>query len=601
MNRLFLPLLTCSLLAACGGGVVPGPGTGSGGTGGMGGGTGTTTRYSVSGDVLLPDAGVRVGSQEVGSQGVGAQGLDRQQTQPDWSLPHVPGEVLIVGGAARAALGTLGLNSLDLNSFDLNSLGVQPTDAQGPAEVQGLVRVQTPAGESDQAFAARLAQSLEAGSSAAGQIGAQGLSSQGGTLVQPNYIYSALSVPNDPGYPTSSNAGIVIGGTPYDQDYLTRISALGGWDAVQAAGKPVVGAVTAVLDTGVDRSHPELQGRLLPGYDFANNDGDPSEVLGGDVGHGTSSAGLIGATGNNGAGLAGLTWSGQNLLPVRVFDDSGGATTLNLSRAIDYAAAQKARVVNMSLGLKGIGSDPALARSLQAAANAGLVLVAAAGNTAGDGLYYPASDPNVLAVGALGRTDDLACYSARPKSGQKALDLVAPGGNATGSNCAADSPYGILTLAPVGQNSSAAGPVQGGYTLRIGTSEAAPLVSGAASLMVGARSDLRAAQVKAALTGSTRAVAGGKLLDVGAALRAALALPQNSARSYTLTVSAGSVSKSFSGTLAANSSNVPYSLSGVPAGQTTLKATLKVGTQTYTGTLSVNLNSNRSVQTIQSR
>ncbi len=598
MNRLLLPLLTCSLLAACGG--VPVPGTGSGGTGGAGGtggGTGTTTSYSVSGDVLLPDAGVVLNSQEIG-----AQGLDSQQAQPDWSLPHVPGEVLIVGGANQAALGTLGLNSPDLNGFGVQPTGAQGlVEAQGLAEAQGLVRVQTPAGESDQAFAARLTEAQEAGPSGAGQIGAQGLQ-PGGVLVQPNYIYSALSVPNDPGYSFDSGSlGVVIGGTPYDQDYLPRIHALAGWDAVQKAGKPVVGAVTAVLDTGIDRSHPEFQGRLLPGYDFANNDSDPSEVLGGDVGHGTSSAGLIGATGNNGAGLAGLTWSGQNLLPVRVFDDSGGATTLNLSRAIDYAAAQKARVVNMSLGLKGIGSDPALARSLQAAANAGLVLVAAAGNTAGDGLYYPASDPNVLAVGALGKTDDLACYSARPKSGQKALDLVAPGGNATGSNCAPDSPFGILTLAPVSQGSSSAGPVQGGYTLRIGTSEAAPLVSGAASLMVGARPDLRAAQVKAALTGNAKAVPGGRLLDVGAALGAALALPQNSARSYALTVSAGSVSKSFTGTLAANSSSVPYSLSGLPAGQTTLNATLKVGSLTYSGTLGVNVTSNRSVQTIQSR
>ena len=577
MNRLFLPLLTCSLLVACGGTTIPVTG------GGTGGGPGTTTGYSVSGDVLLPDAGVVISSQSIGSQDVASRQA-QAGAQADWSLPHVPGEVLIVGGAAQTALKTLGLDSLS----------VQPTD------VQGIVRVQTPAGEGDQAFAARLAQSLGDQALGAGQIGAQGLQSSG-VLVQPNYIYSALSVPNDPGYPTSSNAGIVIGGTAYDQDYLTRIDALGGWDAVQAAGKPVAGAVTAVLDTGIDRTHPEFQGRLLPGYDFANNDGDPSEVLGGDVGHGTSSAGLIGATGNNGAGLAGLTWSGQNLLPVRVFDDSGGATTLNLSRAIDYAAAQKARVVNMSLGLKGIGTDPALARSLQAAANAGLVLIAAAGNTAGDGLYYPASDPNVLAVGALGKTDDLACYSARPSSGQKALDLVAPGGNATGSNCAADSPFGILTLAPVGQSSSNAGPVKDGYTLRIGTSEAAPLVSGAASLIVGARSDLRAAQVKTALTGSTKAVAGGKLLNVGAAVRAALSLPQNSARSYTLTVSAGSVSKSFTGTLAANSSNVPYSLSGVPAGQTTLNATLKVGNQTYSGTMNVNVTSNRSVQTIQSR
>ena len=579
MNRLLLPLLSCSLLVACGGTAIPYTGTGTGG------GTGTTTGYTVSGDVLLPDAGVAVGSQGPDAQGLTARQAQPGWNMPDWSLPHVPGEVLVVGRAASAVIGTLGLGGPD----------GQPTDSEG------IVRVQTPAGESDQAFAARLAQSLSVAPLNSGQIGAQGLQ-QGAVLVQPNYIYSALSVPNDPGYSfDTGSAGIVISGTSYDQDYLTRIKALGGWDAVQAAGKPVVGAVTAVIDTGIDGSHPEFQGRLLPGYDFANNDADPSEVLGGDVGHGTSSAGLIGAAGNNGVGLTGLTWSGQNLLPVRVFDDSGGATTLNLSRAIDYAAAQKARVVNMSLGLKGAGTDPALARSIQAAANAGLVLVAAAGNTAGDGLYYPASDPNVLAVGALGKTDDLTCYSARPSSGQKALDLVAPGGNATGSNCAPDSPFGILTLAPVGQSSSSAGPVERGYALRIGTSEAAPLVSGAASLIVGARSDLRAAQVKAALTGSARTVAGGKLLDVGAAVRAALSLPQNSARSYTLTVSAGGVSRSFSGTLAANSSSAPYSLSGVPAGQTTLKATFKVGSQTYTGTLGINVNSSRSVQTVQSR
>ena len=309
MNRLLLPLLTCSLLAACGGAVVPGPGTGSGGTDG---GTGTTTGYTVSGDVLLPDAGVAVGSQGTDAQGLTAPQAQPGWSMPDWSLPHVPGEVLIVGGAASAIMGTL----------SLDGHGVQPTDAEG------VVRVQTPAGESDQAFAARLPQSLSAGSPDAGQIGAQGLQ-QGAVLVQPNYIYSALSVPNDPGYPTVGNAGIVIAGTAYDQDYLTRIKALGGWDAVQAAGKPVAGAVTAVLDTGIDRNHPEFQGRLLPGYDFANNDADPSEVLSGDVGHGTSSAGLIGAAGNNGVGLTGLTWSGQNLLPVRVFDDSGGATTLD--------------------------------------------------------------------------------------------------------------------------------------------------------------------------------------------------------------------------------------------------------------------------------
>ncbi|MGY2893399.1 S8 family peptidase [Deinococcus sp. UYEF24] len=574
MKRLLLPLLTCSLLAACGTGGTPDTGGTGGGTGGTGGGTGNTVTYTVSGDVLLPGNG----AQSVSSQSVSSA----QQAQPNWSLPHVPGEVLIVGAGAT------GSATFQLPGT-LSSLSVQATGAAG------IQRVQTPAGETDAAFAARLTQQLAA------QLAPQGLGTQTGLTVQPNYIYKALSVPNDPGYPV--NKGVPIGSATalYDQDYLVRINALGGWDTVQTVGKTPVGAVTAVLDTGADFNHPELKGRLLPGYDFANNDSDPSEALGGDVGHGTSSAGLIGANTNNGVGLAGLTWSGQNLLPVKVFDDQGNATTVNLSRAVDYATAQGAKVINMSLGLVGANTDAALAQSIQSASNAGVVLVAAAGNTATDGLYYPASDPNVLAVGAVGQTDTLACYSARPTSGQKALDLVAPGGNAgTGtSNCFTTSDYDILTLAATSETNSAR--VRNGYALRAGTSEAAPLVSGAASLIRAFRPDLSAAQVKAALTGSAKTVAGGKLLDVGAAVKAAAALPQNGARAYTLSVSAGTLSKSFSGTLAAGASSVPYSLSGLPAGQTTLSARLTVGGTVSTGSLSLNVQSDLSGQSIQTR
>lgn len=574
MKRLLLPLLTCSLLAACGTGGTPGTdGTGGGGTGGggTGGGTVGAVTYTVSGDVLLP--------------GSGTQSLSlAQPAQPNWNLPHVPGEVLIVGAGTTGKSGTIQLPGA------LSSLSVQATGAAG------VQRVQTPAGETDAAFAARLAQQLQAQ-----QLTSQGLSLQTGLTVQPNYIYKTLSVPNDPGYPSVTGAGVTIGGGAYDQDYLGRINALGGWDAVQAAGKTPVGAVTAVLDTGVDFNHPELKGRLLPGYDFANNTSNPTEALGGDVGHGTSSAGLIGANTNNGVGLAGLTWSGQNLLPVRVFDDQGNATTVNLSRAIDYASAQGAKVINMSLGLSGANTDAALAKSIRSATNAGVVLVAAAGNTATDGLYYPASDPNVLAVGALGRTDDLACYSARPTSGQKALDLVAPGGNAGSgtSNCFVASDYDILTLAATSEANTSR--VQNGYALRAGTSEAAPLVSGAAALIRAFRPDLSAAQVKAALTGSAKAVAGGRLLDVGAAVNAAAAMPQNGPRPYTLNVTAGTVSKSFSGTLAAGANSVPYSLSGLPAGQTTLNASLTVGGTVSSGSVVVNVQSDLSGQSIQTR
>lgn len=566
MKRLLLPLLTCNLLAACGGGEGPGP---------------TPNTFTLSGAVLVPAGSI--GAASLSAQAVAvqaAQPVQAAQSQADWSRPHVAGEVLVVGAGGLALPDTLG-------SLNLQSTG----DA-------GIRRVQTPAGESDEAFAARLSQQIQ------GSLKTQALGQ--GVYVQPNYLYRALSVPNDPGYPT--NVGVMVSNALYDQDYLTRINALAGWDAVQAKGNTAVsGALTAILDTGVDRGHPELQGRLLPGYDFCatadangkclTEDGDPSESSGGG-GHGTAIAGIAGAAGNNGKGLVGLTWSGQNILPVKVFDDAGNASTVALAKGLSYSVSKGARVINMSLGAPGL-SDVAVSNGLKAAADAGVVLVAAAGNTPGDGLYYPASDPNVLAIGSVGGTDpkastynDLACYSARPSGEQKALDLVAPGGNAgTGtSNCIQNSDYDTLVLAP-----------GGGYTLSAGTSEAAPMVSGAAALMFSVRPDLKASQVRSLLKSSAKTVTGGKLLDVGAAVKAALTLAQNSPRAYTLTVQAGGVSKTSSGILPTGSNSVPYSLSGVPAGQTTLKAALTLENKTYAGSLPVTVTGDQSGLNVQTQ
>lgn len=141
----------------------------------------------------------------------------------------------------------------------------------------------------------------------------------------------------------------------------------------------------------------------------------------------------------------------------------------------------------------------------------------------GDGIYFPASHPAVIAVGALGREDRLACYSARPgaASGSRQLDIVAPGGNAgprdgvstSGPGCLVSGPDDLLTLSATDQNS---------YALRAGTSEAAPLVSGVASLMWGSNPDLSAAEVRARLLASTRQVGTLKMLDAKAAVEAAL-------------------------------------------------------------------------------
>lgn len=562
MQKLIGSALLGALLVGCGPSTGPTPpGTPNPGT----------PTFSVSGQVLLP--------------GAGAASLTAAEQEALWALPHVPGEVL-VRDAGTGELGAQGLSVLS----GVTIQAVPGTD---------LSRAATPAGEDDAAFAGRLA--------------AAGLD------VQPNLIYRPLAVPNDPGF--LDNAGLAVPGRPYlyDQDYLTRIRALEGWNRLEALGKPKSGVLTAVLDTGVDRSHPELAGRLRPGRDFCSRlvndtcqgtDDDPAEVTAGDVGHGTSSAGIIAANTNNGQGIAALTWGGT-VLPVKVFGTDGrisGATSASLTAGLNYAVAQGARVINLSLGFAGeVGrpaqADPAIRSALQAAAGADVVVVAAAGNTPDQGLYYPASDPNVLAVGAIGRGDSLACYSARPLAGQKALDLVAPGGNAgTGTgNCYVTSDYDILTLTTV---------ALGRYTLRAGTSEAAPQVSGAASLLRGAFPALTAAQVRQALTAGARQAEGGRILNVEGAIAQAerLAATPPTNRTYNLVVEArrgGSVvaRKTFTGTLATNQRTIPYTLNGLAAGSYTLTArvTLTNPGETVTGTRGVQVSGNLSGVNIQTQ
>ena len=512
---------------------------------------GNAALYTVSGNVLAPGVTAQ-------GSGVVVQAL----TPSNWSAPHVAGQVLVQGSGE-------GLSAQSVAALS----GVRTQTVSGTT----LTLATTPAGQSDAAFAAKLSAS--------------------GLKAQPNYLYQAQALPNDPGYP--GNAGLKVSGVSYDQDYLTRINAAGGWNALTALGKTPVGALTAVLDTGVDATHEDLVGRLRVGANCASRtpQGECSvgapEVTAGEVGHGTGISGMIGATTNNAKGLAGLTWSGQNLLPVRVFDNNG-ATTASLAAGLNYAVAQGARVINLSLGLIGTTDDAALKSAVNKAASRA-VLVASAGNTPNDGLYYPASDPNVLAVGAVGNTDALACYSARPKAGQKAIDLLAPGGNAGGgtSICNQYGPDDLLVLTTTSL---------GRYRLDVGTSFAAPQVSGAASLILALRPELSAAQVRSILVGSAKPVSGGKLLDVGAAIKAASSFggtvptpdpdPTPAAHTYSVRVdatddSSGQLVKTYtsSGSKATAIERVPYRLGNLPAGDYTLSATLTIDNAVSNGQL----------------
>lgn len=387
------------------------------------------------------------------------------------------------GFAARRVAGEV-LVSTPAGALQTQALGVL-AQVSTQEVVPGLLLADTPAGETDEAFAARLAAA--------------------GLRAQPNFVYRALAVPNDPGYPGNGGVRISPAGPAYTQGYLGRIRASAAWDALAAVGKTPLAAKTAVLDSSIEGRHPELGGRIEGQVSYVE-DGACST----DVGHGTASAGLIGANTGNEEGVAGLTWSGP-LLSVEVLGVDGG-TTKALARALNYAVRQGAKVINMSLGTPGNPNDTVLNAALSSAAKSA-VIVAAAGNTADEGVYFPASHPDVLAVGALGTQDGaLACYSARPATPQaRKLDVVAPGGAGAGACPGATASQDLLLLAP-----------DAGYELGAGTSFSAPMVSGVVALMRGANAKLSAPEAKARLLGSVRVVNGLPVLDAGAAVAAAL-------------------------------------------------------------------------------
>ena len=511
------------------------------------------TTVKISGEVVLPQTALAQGA----AQGVVAQGAAGEGTAPadlfaqaNWDAPHVPGELLVSsGGLAAQAVSTR------LSGFQAESL----SDL-------GLIRVHTPNPEA-----------------LAGQLAAEGISSQ------PNYIYSALATPNDPGFP--GNVGI----GQWHQDYLTQVGAAEGWAQL---GSAPAGVLTAVLDTGVDRSHPDLRGRLIGGYDTCSvlaggncqgEDTDPSELQFGQVGHGTAMTGLIGAATNNGLGLSGMTWQGQ-MVPIKVFGDDGqansSATTISLARGLAIATDSKVRVINMSLGIPGVQSDPKVNEQLTRAAAADIMMIAAAGNTPDQGLYFPANRPEVMAVGAVNPAGQMSCFSARPRAGET-LDLLAPGGE---NGCDRAASW-ILELTP------------GDYRLGAGTSEATAITSGAASLIRAAYPGLSALQVRQAL------VQGGKPTDsaqpqlnlpgalaVAQQLSAAPApTPQPTPTTYNLTVQAyrngQPVGAAFKASGQLTSLKLPYELN-VPQGTYELRAKVDTSKASYSGAATVTATTN---------
>ena len=230
----------------------------------------------------------------------------------------------------------------------------------------------------------------------------------------------------------------------YEQWHLMRIGAVRAWGA--SKGSPDV--MVAIVDSGVDATHPDLSGRVLGGYDYVEDDEDASD----ENGHGTHVAGIITASGDNDVGVAGLAWR-TSILPVRVLDESGFGYYSDVIAGIRYAAERGAKVINLSLG--GSASSQALQEAVDFAYTNGSIVVAAAGNNGLDTLSYPAACEHVIGVGASDQDDRPTSFSNRGRG----LDLLAPG-------------VSIYSTFP-----------QNRYASMSGTSMATPQVSGALALM----------------------------------------------------------------------------------------------------------------------
>jgi subtilisin family serine protease len=298
------------------------------------------------------------------------------------------------------------------------------------------------------------------------------------------------------------------------------------WDITTGSKR----AMVAVIDSGADLKHPDLQGSIWRnseeiagnrrdddrngwvddtyGYDFVNKDGLPQD----DNGHGTHVAGIIAAVGNNATGIAGVAW-GSRIVVIKALDEVGSGYVSSIVKAIDYATDLKKRgvpiaVMNLSLG--GGSRSRALYRAVERARNHDILLVAAAGNEGANNdvePLYPASLPldSILSVAAVNTEGELAGFS---NYGAETVHLAAPGS-------------AILSTALRTSGVE--------YRKLSGTSMASPHVAGILALAASANPRLTSLQVRAVLLNSTSPRSGlqavtisGGVVDAVSAVQAAV-------------------------------------------------------------------------------
>lgn len=337
--------------------------------------------------------------------------------------------------------------------------------------------------------------------------------------VEPDFVITSAATPNDPNYSRLwglHNTGQTGGVVDADMDVAEA------WNTTTGSGSVVVG----VIDTGIDYRHPDLAANMwrnpgeivgdgidndqngyiddVYGWDFANNDSDPFD----DEGHGTHVAGTIGAVGNNGTGVVGVSWN-VSLMALKFLGADGSGSTSAAIAAINYATRMRqshgVNVVATNNSWGGGGASNALRDAIAAGGAAGILCVAAAGNESANNdatPSYPANYPStaIISVAATDASNRLASFS---NFGATSVDVAAPG-------------VGIYSTVP---NSR--------YASYSGTSMATPHVTGTVALLAAANPQATAAEIRSAILSTAVPVAGlagkvatGGLVNAAAAVAA---------------------------------------------------------------------------------